>query len=113
LTTNEEKKIYQGAVGVKIVLETGQDLSESTTHKILVQKPDGSELEWAADISAVIEDKDGRQFDVTPKDGYIEYITSDGDLDQSGDYLLQAYVEWEESKHYGKTCVMEIREKFD
>lgn len=109
-----EDKIYAGAEGVKVLLFTDQDLTLSSVRKILVKKPDGSEVTWDAEIATEREDEETHELiPLTPEDGYIVYVTEDDDLDLSGDYALQAYVEWGQySKHPGKTVMMEVHEKF-
>jgi len=92
-------KIYKGDVGVEIRLDTGQNLIGATAMKIKVQKPDGTEAEWAA-----------LQHNSTT----IYYVTSSGDLAASGDYVLQSYVEWgEDSKHTGESVILKIYEPFE
>ncbi|MDM7912802.1 MAG: hypothetical protein QUS09_06865 [Methanotrichaceae archaeon] len=92
-------KIYAGAVGVEIRLDTGQNLAEATSMKILVKRPNGTETEWTAS-----------QYDSTT----IYYVTADGDLDASGDYVLQAYVEFgESSKHLGESVVLKVYAKYE
>ncbi len=109
-----EKKIYAGAKGVTVTLGVGQDLTLSTKREILVQKPDGSEVKWVAEIATEREDPEtGDMVPLTPVDGYLEYITDDDDLDLAGDYALQSYVEWgSASNHLGKTVMMEVHQKF-
>ncbi len=92
-------KIYAGAVGVEIRLDTGQNLAGAISMMIKVQKPNGSEAEWAT-----------AQYDSTK----IYYVTADGDLEDSGEYILQSYVEWgESSKHLGESVVLRIYGEFE
>ncbi len=92
-------KIYAGAVGVEIRLDTGQNLAGATSMKIKVQKPDGTDAEWIA-----------TQYDPMK----ICYVTRDGDLGDSGEYVLQSYVEWgESSKYLGESIVLRIYEEFE
>ena len=92
-------KIYKGDVGVEIRLDTGQNLTGATAMKIKVQKPDGTETEWAA-----------QQYNSTT----IYYVTASGDLAANGDYVLQSYVEWgEDSKHTGESVILKIYEPFE
>ena len=109
-----EEKIYTGAEGVNVLLFIDQDLTLSTVRQILVKRPDGSEVTWDAEIATEREDEETHEIiPLTPEDGYIKYVTVDGDLDQAGDYALQAYVEWgAASNHPGKTVMMEVHEKF-
>lgn len=93
------RKIYKGAVGVEIRLDTGQSLSGATVLKIKVKRPDGSETEWP-----------GSQYNSTT----INYLTLSGDLASSGSYVLQPYVEWgDSSKHPGESVVLKVFEKFE
>jgi len=92
-------KIYKGDVGVEIRLDTGQNLTGATAMKIKVQKPDGTEAEWAA-----------QQYNSNT----IYYVTASVDLAASGDYVLQSYVEWgEDSKHTGESVILKIYEPFE
>jgi len=94
-----KKKIYEGDIGVEIRLDTGQSLTDATVMKIKVQKPDGTETEWTA-----------AQYSSTT----IYYVTVSGDLADSGDYILQSYVEWgENSKHTGESVILKIYEPFE
>jgi hypothetical protein len=91
-------KIYAGAVGVELRLDTGQNLAEATCLKILVKRPDGTETEWLA-----------QQYNSTT----IYYVTVSGDLAASGDYVLQSYVEWgDSSKHLGESVVLKAYAKY-
>jgi hypothetical protein len=93
-------KIYEGAVGVQIILATDQDLEDATKMEIHVTRPDGTEATWPATK------------DVTP--GSIIYTTLVSDLLQMGWYKLQAYVEWgSTSKHLGETVIMAINSEYE
>lgn len=89
-------KLYVGAVGVKLIVETGMDLSNATYVSLKVKKPDETEVEWVG----------------TANGTKIEYIISTGDLDQSGFYKIQAYAEFEDSKMLGETNGIYVYDKF-
>jgi len=72
-------KVYVGEVGLKIKVNTGVDLTNATSTLILVEKPDGTKVDW----TATIEDA---------SNGIIYYETQSGDLNQSGIYYIQAKV---------------------
>jgi hypothetical protein len=76
-------KHYVGEVGLEVKAFVGdsRDISAATDVKFLVQKPDGTEVEWSAE--AITEDGDDGAY-------YIRHITEAGDLDQAGTYRLQA-----------------------
>ena len=72
-------KIYVGQVGVKVELDTEDDLLAAATDiEIRCQKPDGTEVE----------------FDATRVGTVAYFVTTDEeDFDQSGDWLFQVYAE--------------------
>jgi len=93
-----ETKWYVGTVGVKLVVETGQDLSTAFQVSVLVKKPDGTQEEWIG----------------TANGTQIEYIIQNGDLDQAGIYRIQAKVTFADgSVWYGHTDVLVIYELFE
>jgi len=57
-----------------------EDVSAATTLNIILKKPDGTKLTKTASFSS-----DGT-------DGYIQYVTEEGDIDTVGDWELQAYI---------------------
>ena len=78
------KNIHVGDIGtlfkVRIIddiLGTAIDISAATTKKIIFVKRDKSRVEFAAD------------FTTNGSDGYIEYSTQSGDLDQAGSWRIQ------------------------
>jgi hypothetical protein len=76
--------IYQNDADIVFRLDTGIDnLNAATKIQILVRKPSGLEVEWTAS-----------QYGTT---SYITYTSLLGDLDEAGDYVLQAYIEMGES----------------
>jgi|Deesub1362B_J571_1020462.scaffolds.fasta_scaffold00499_25 tRNA(Met) C34 N-acetyltransferase TmcA len=94
-------KIYRGDTGIKIVLDTETDLTDATMAKILVKKPSGSEDEWIADFDDKIA-------------GKISYTISHNELNETGLYKLQAYVEFTDgSKLLGETCSLVVFDKYE
>jgi hypothetical protein len=88
--------IYKDAVGVEVVLATGQDLTEATKLEIHVTKPDGTTATWTATRHATA--------------GSIKYITQSTDLSQTGFYVMVSYVEWGSSKHIGDASTLRVFE---
>lgn len=87
--------VVLGAVGVQIVLATGQDLTEATKLEIHAVKPDGTTVTWVATAS--------------PTAGSIQYTTITGDLVSAGSYYLHSYVEWgSASVHTGQAVLLEV-----
>lgn len=87
--------IHVGDVGTIITLTiyeddetTAVDVSSATTKTIYVRKPSGTKDSWTATFTT-----DG-------SDGKITYTTTTGDIDETGTWLVQGYVEIGTSKHY-------------
>lgn len=92
-------KIYIGAIGLEVILATGQDLTQASKVEMHVRKPDGSIVTWAC--SKGIE-------------GQLIHSTTADDIKDSGRYKIQAYVEWGNgaSKHHGETAIMQVDKEF-
>jgi hypothetical protein len=85
--------IYKGNIGVKIEIET--NLDEGIDYaKLIITKPDKTTIEWECEINESI----------------IYYITKDNDLDISGIFKLQPYVETATFKGRGSYVEMQVRE---
>ena len=90
-------KAYKGTVGLLIEVETGVDLSDATEVKLKVKKPSGTTVEWAGVVSGT----------------KIQYTTQAGDLDESGLYLIQAYVVKPTGTYLGETARMHVFDEFE
>jgi len=89
-------EIHVGDVGTEFRVqvlddETVVDLSTATVLQIIFRKPDGVYLTVDCNYYT-----DGT-------DGIIKYNTVDGDIDQSGQWRIQAYVEVGSAKYYSST----------
>jgi hypothetical protein len=85
---------YQGAVGLKIILNVGADVSSATTKHIKYLKPDGTIGYWEAEEESITS---------------ISYTTtSSSDLDIKGLWRLQAYVVTPTWENYGEICELLI-----
>lgn len=80
------QRIHKDDVETKIVLDCGVDVSSATVRKIRYKKPSGSTGEWDAELE-----------DQTK----IYYVTQEGDLDETGTWTVQAYVEMPNWKGHG------------
>lgn len=69
--------IFKGDIGTAIILDTGEDLTSASAFKIQCRKPSGTSVDWT-----------GIQYQTT----MIKYTTVAGDLNEDGDYQLQAVV---------------------
>ena len=94
----EDKYTYTNTVGLKIVLDTKIDLSDISAAIIKCRKPDKTIESWSAEVD-------------TDNTSYIYHVTKIGDLDQEGDYELQAYIEYSDGSHfYGDIAVLTVKE---
>jgi len=89
-------EVFQGDVGTKIILNAGQDISTATKLKIRYRKPNKVIGEW----DAVLEGTDS-----------VYYITQPGDLDVSGAWIIQLYVELPTWKGSGSIVRFGVIEK--
>lgn len=71
-------KIYVGDVGTIFSIDCGQDVSAATSVVLKVRKPDGTEVEWPAEVHNL---------------QYIRHVAVFGDLDQVGYYYCNPYLE--------------------
>ena len=89
--------IYQGDTSVVFRLDTGIDdalLATATEISILVEKPSGTNVTWTA-----------TQYGSTSE---ITYTSVSGDLDEAGDYILQAYIKWGKNEHHGDSTTITV-----
>ena len=70
-------KIYINDIGTELIVDCGTDISTATTTNLLVSKPNGKVVTWVGTISNTT---------------CIKYNTLLNDLDQAGEYKLQAYI---------------------
>lgn len=70
--------VYVGAIGQKIILNVGVDISAATTRRIKYLKPDGTSSYWTAAQETTTS---------------ISYTTTAAtDFDVSGSWQIQAYI---------------------
>lgn len=85
--------IYAGDIGTEIILDTGSDISTAASTTIVVKKPDGTVVEWAADIYQT---------------NCLRYVTMAGDLNEVGIYKLQAKVSLPNWSGLGKVATFQV-----
>lgn len=93
----DSPKIFKNTVGQVIILETGEDLTNAEKISIKVKKPDNRVVEW-----------EGEVYQTTK----IKYTTILDDLNLSGKYKLQSYVEFPEWRGTGETVEIKVAEEF-
>lgn len=94
-------KMYVGDIGTALVADIGADIEGATDTKLLVRKPDGTEVEWPADI-----------FEIDAEKKYLRYLTELGDFDQAGKYYVQAFLEKDGWTGKGETDKFKVFAKF-
>jgi len=104
--TEDINKIYVGDVGLAIVLMLAKpgesiDITGATDTKMLVKKPDGTVVEWDADILTV-----------AGETKYLRHFTVAGDLDQKGRYRIQAYLSISGWTGRGETATFKVYDAF-
>jgi len=92
--------IFKGEQAV-IKVYTSLVLTGATVTKLCIKKPDGTTI---VEKVATIDPGD-------PK--YLIATLLAADLNQSGDYLLQAYIEKGTLKKYGATCQFTVHERWE
>lgn len=97
-----DTKFYIGDVGTGIIVNVGVDIAAAVDTKLLVKKPDHSQVEWTPAAIHTI--------DAETK--YLKYITAAGDLDQVGTYKLQAALTLGAWTGCGETANFQVTPKF-
>ena len=85
--------IYEGSLGVVIVLDTGIDLASATSVRIRYKKPNGVRGSWVGDV-----------YESTK----IKYTTISGDLNVSGNWRIQAYAVLPTWTGFGTICTFPV-----
>jgi hypothetical protein len=88
---------YKDEIGYVVSIATGKTLTTATKKEFHVIKPDGTAATWTATESGTVP-------------GTLLYTTMAGDLDQSGPYLIVAYVEWATSNYTSDTIILIVQE---
>lgn len=88
-------KHYIGEVGTVITLDTLTDISDATIQKIKYKKPSGDTGEWDANL-------------VEAEATQLQYTLVEGDIDEAGTWLFQAYAETPTFSGLGETVEIEF-----
>lgn len=93
-------KIYVGDIGTRLRTTLSIDLTGYSTIDYKIKKPSGSILTK----TCTVEDA---------ANGILYYDTIDGDLDESGSYLVQAKVDWASgNRNYSFTETFTVHDLF-
>jgi hypothetical protein len=85
-------KIYRGQ-GVLIRLQTGLNISTSSFFRVMVIRPDRTTAVWNGTLNGTSE---------------VRYQCSNTDLNQSGNWVLQAYVKLGTRDLYGEKVNLKV-----
>jgi hypothetical protein len=77
--------VYKTQSLLTINLATGMDLSGASVTRILYKKPNGTKGYWTATVSSQ----------------NLQYVVSNGDIDQEGTWQFQSYIEVGGKKGFG------------
>jgi hypothetical protein len=91
-------KHYKGEKGTVITLDAGIDISNGSSFKIEVEKPDGTKVSWTGALSNT---------------RYITYTLQTGDFDQTGNYKIQSHIVAPNGEWYGETIAIYVNEYFE
>jgi len=83
-------KVYIGDIGTKIRLDAGESIADATLLRIYYKKPSGATGYWTATL-------EGTRYAT-----YTTLLSSDDDLDESGNWEVQLYVESPDWTGYGE-----------
>lgn len=100
--------IYENEVGKVFRVDTGIDLTGYTFVKLLVLTPVG-EKEW----TDVVVTEGQPEYSETKGLTVIQYTTKEGDLVPHGDWMIMAYVEWGDTRHYGEPAKFVVYRKWE
>ena len=85
--------IRVGDVGTSIILDCGLDVSTATVRKIYVRSPTGAKKTWNASAEGT---------------NSIKYALIEGDIDISGEWELQSYIEMPGWKGRGTWAILNV-----
>lgn len=85
--------VFLNDIGTIISVDVGSDITGATTHVIKYIKPDGESGQWTATVSTQ----------------YLLYTTVDQDLDQIGEWTVQAFVVTASGSWHGETTRFEVQ----
>lgn len=80
-------------IGTEIVLDCGIDISTATVRKIYAKSPVGGKKTWTAAASGT---------------NSISYVLLPGDIDVSGNWQVQSYVEMPGGKWRGTWAILNV-----
>ena len=93
--------IYQGDVGLEILVDCGRDLTGAASPTLRVRLPSGAARSWPAAVAGTGQDA-----------AKLRYVTRPGDLAEAGVYKLQAALTLGDWSGLGRTASFTVRPRF-
>ena len=103
-------KVYKGDIGTIIRLDVNTDLTGYTSrldpgppdpHTVFkVKEPDGTEVDWICDHEG------------SPIDGILYHEITSGEIDQVGDYKIQAQVVFDPDVFFSETITLTVHDEY-
>ena len=93
--------IYQGDVGLEILVDCGRDLTGAASPTLRVRLPSGATRSWPAAVAGSGQDA-----------AKLRYVTKAGDLAEAGVYKLQAVLTLGDWSGGGRTASFTVRPQF-
>lgn len=90
--------VYVGAIGQKITLRVGVDISTATTRQIKYRRPDGTLSNWTAAQES------------TTSISYTTTADTDLPIGSDGDWKLQAYIVTPTWADHGEVARLRVKE---
>lgn len=87
--------MHKGDWGFELRLDTEQEFPDYSEARIFYQKPSGTTGYWEATLEGT----------------EVVYTTKEGDIDEAGVWILQAYVRGQQYELYGKKVSLLVEEK--
>lgn len=84
--------VFLNDIGTLIRVDVGSDISTATVHQIKYIKPDGASGAWDATVSTQ----------------YLQYVTVEDDLDQIGEWIVQALVTTPSGTWHGEVTRFDV-----
>jgi len=93
--------IYQGDVGLEILVDCGRDLTGAASPSLCVRLPSGVARSWPAAVAGPGQDA-----------AKLRYVSRPGDLAEAGVYKLQAALTLGDWSGLGRTASFTVRPRF-
>lgn len=95
------ESIYQGDVGLEILVDCGRDIAGAVSAALAVRLPSGAVRTWPAAVAGLGQTA-----------SHLRYVTGPNDLAEAGTYKVQAVLTLGDWSGTGRTATLVVRPKF-